>query len=65
MDVDMSAANHDARRLYDFLLAKGHYNKLVRPVAYNDQKVYVNMGLKLAQLIKVVSEKQPVHSGDL
>ncbi len=49
-------ANHDARRLYDFLLAKGRYNKLVRPVEFNNQKVDVNMGLKLSQLIKVVSD---------
>ena len=52
--VDVITANHDAKRLYDDLLSKGRYNKLVRPVQYNEQKVIVSMGLKLSQLLYVV-----------
>lgn len=51
--VEHSAANHDAKRLYDDLLSRGRYNKLVRPVEENLDKVIVFMGLKLSQLLYV------------
>ena len=55
--VDFSAttmANSDAKRLYDDLLRKSGYNKLIRPVINNTDKLYVRLGLRLSQLIDVV-----------
>ena len=49
-----AAANSDASRLYDDLLS--NYNKLVRPVVNNTDKLQVFIKLKLSQLIDVVSE---------
>ena len=58
-------ATHDAKRLYDDLLRRNNYNKLIRPGPGPDflnqdqlQQNYtltVKMGLKLAQIIDVVS----------
>ncbi len=45
-------ANPHAKRLYDDLLS--NYNRLIRPVANNTDKLTVLMGLKLAQLTEVV-----------
>lgn len=46
-------ANPDAKRLYDDLLS--NYNRLIRPVRNNSEKLIVKLGLKLSQLIDVVS----------
>ena len=46
-------ANPDAKRLYDDLLS--NYNRLIRPVANNTDKITVRMGLKLSQLVDLVS----------
>lgn len=46
-------ANPEAKRLYDDLLS--NYNRLIRPVGNNSDKLTVKMGLRLAQLIDVVS----------
>lgn len=46
-------ANEDAKRLYDDLL--NGYNSLIRPVGNNSDRLTVKMGLKLSQLIDVVS----------
>jgi len=46
-------ANPDAKRLYDDLLS--NYNRLIRPVSNNSEKLTVKLGLKLSQLIDVVS----------
>ena len=46
------APNPDAKRLYDDLL--GNYNRLIRPVANNTDKITVRMGLKLSQLVDLV-----------
>lgn len=46
---------HDAKRLYDDLLRKSGYNKLVRPVANHSEKLTVRMGIKLSQIVDVVS----------
>ena len=43
--------NPDAKRLYDDLLS--NYNRLIRPVPNNTQKLTVRLGLKLSQLIDV------------
>jgi len=55
--VDFTAAtmaNSDAKRLYDDLLRKSGYNKLIRPVMNNTDKLIVKLGLRLSQLIDVV-----------
>lgn len=45
-------ANPDAKRLYDDLLS--NYNRLIRPVGNNSDRLTVKMGLRLSQLIDVV-----------
>lgn len=45
-------ANQDSRRLYDDLI--GGYNRLVRPVSNNSDKLTVYMSLKLTQILDVV-----------
>ena len=45
--------NKEARRLYDDIFSK--YNKLIRPVRNLSEPVQVSMGLRLSQLIEVVS----------
>jgi len=47
-------ANSDAKHLYDDLLRKSGYNKLIRPVMNNSDKLIVKLGLRLSQLIDVV-----------
>lgn len=43
----------DAERLYDDLI--NGYNSLIRPVGNNSDRLTVKLGLKLSQLIDVVS----------
>jgi len=47
-------ANPDTKRLYDDLLS--NYNRLIRPVQNNSEILTVFLGLKLSQLIEVVSD---------
>ena len=48
--------NPDARRLYENLLSeRSGYNKLIRPVGNNTDRLTVKLGLRLSQLIDVVS----------
>ncbi|GAU97758.1 hypothetical protein RvY_08998 [Ramazzottius varieornatus] len=49
-------ANTDAKRLYDDLLSS--YNKLIRPVGNNTERLTVKMGLRLSQLIDVDEKNQ-------
>ncbi|XP_002053320.3 acetylcholine receptor subunit alpha-like 1 isoform X1 [Drosophila virilis] len=49
-------ANPDAKRLYDDLLS--NYNRLIRPVGNNSDRLTVKMGLKLSQLIDVNLKNQ-------
>ena len=49
-------ANPHAKRLYDDLLS--NYNRLIRPVANNTDKLTVKLGLKLSQLIDVDLKNQ-------
>ena len=44
--------NPDAKRLYDDLLSS--YNRLIRPVENNTDKITVKMRLRLSQLIELV-----------
>jgi hypothetical protein len=48
--------NPHAKRLYDDLL--NNYNRLIRPVSNNTEKLTVKLGLKLSQLIDVVSQTE-------
>lgn len=50
-------ANPEAKRLYDDLLS--NYNRLIRPVGNNSDRLTVKMGLRLSQLIDVVSIQLP------
>ena len=51
----LANANPDAKRLYDDLLRKQKYNKLMRPVKNHENNLTVLIELKLSQLIDVVS----------
>lgn len=51
--VQLGAANPDAKRLYDDLLST--YNRLIRPVSNNNDTVLVKLGLRLSQLIELVT----------
>ena len=51
--VTKSKANPDAKRLYDDLLS--NYNRLIRPVSNHTEKVTVKLGLRLSQLVDLVS----------
>lgn len=51
----LTAANPDAKRLYDDLLST--YNRLIRPVSNNTETVLVKLGLRLSQLIDLVSRQ--------
>lgn len=52
LTIDVQA-NPDAKRLYDDLLS--NYNRLIRPVSNNTDTVLVKLGLRLSQLIDLVS----------
>ncbi|XP_034240241.1 acetylcholine receptor subunit alpha-like 1 [Thrips palmi] len=54
--VGRGAANSDAKRLYDDLLS--NYNRLIRPVGNNSDRLTVRMGLRLSQLIEVNLKNQ-------
>ena len=49
----ITKANPDAKRLYDDLLS--NYNRLIRPVSNHTEKVTVKLGLRLSQLVDLVS----------
>ncbi|CAH0687667.1 unnamed protein product [Spodoptera exigua] len=51
----LSDANPEAKRLYDDLLS--NYNRLIRPVGNNSDRLTVKMGLRLSQLIDVVEKR--------
>lgn len=51
--ANLAVANPDAKRLYDDLLS--NYNRLIRPVSNNTDTVLVKLGLRLSQLIDLVS----------
>ena len=52
--VCLILANPDAKRLYDDLLS--NYNRLIRPVSNHTEKVTVKLGLRLSQLVDLVSK---------
>lgn len=48
-------ANPDAKRLYEDLLQRNRYDRVIRPVSNISDKLTVRLGLRLTQLIDVVS----------
>ena len=50
-----TSSSPEAKRLYDDLLKKSGYNKLIRPVGNNTDTLTVRLGLRLTQIIDVVS----------
>ena len=60
--ASLCSSNHDARRLYDDLLRKNRYNRLIRPVGNSTDILTVKMGLKLAQVLDVVSDGHSFHA---
>ncbi|XP_055870285.1 acetylcholine receptor subunit alpha-like 1 isoform X3 [Biomphalaria glabrata] len=56
--IAVCEANDDAKRLYDDLLLKHGYNKLIRPVGNNSDKLVVKMGIRLSQLIDIDEKNQ-------
>jgi len=54
--ISPSNADQDAKRLYEDLLTD--YNRLIRPVGNNSDKLTVKLGLKLSQLIDVNLKNQ-------
>lgn len=53
LTVGICYGNPDAKRLYDDLLS--NYNRLIRPVPSNNDTIVVKLGLRLSQLIDLVS----------
>ena len=53
LNLEIISANPDAKRLYDDLLS--NYNRLIRPVSNHTEKVTVKLGLRLSQLVDLVS----------
>ena len=53
--VAEAVCNPDAKRLYNDIMIRSGYNKLIRPVGNNTDKLTVKLGLRLSQLIDVVS----------
>ena len=60
-----SGASPDAKRLYDDLLKKSGYNKLIRPVGNTTDTLTVKLGLRLTQIIDVVSTLMSHHCQQL
>ena len=52
--------NSDAKRLYDDMMS--NYNRLIRPVHNHSEKVMVKLGVRLTQIIEIVSW-QTIHDG--
>ena len=51
----MSSSDSGAKRLYDDRLKRSGYNKLIRPVGNTSDALTVRIGLRLTQIIDVVS----------
>ena len=55
----VARGNLDSKRLYDDVMRRSGYNRIVRPVRNESHRIMVTVGLKLSQLIDVVSNKPP------
>ncbi|GLG99448.1 uncharacterized protein GBIM_05915 [Gryllus bimaculatus] len=56
-------ANPDAKRLYEDLLS--NYNRLIRPVGNNSDRLTVKMGLRLSQLIDVLNVPCGIQNSEM
>ncbi|CAF1383687.1 unnamed protein product, partial [Didymodactylos carnosus] len=54
--------NPEAKRLYEELIKVRSYNKLIRPVKNNNEKLTVYLGLRLTQLLDVDEKNQIMTS---
>ncbi|CAF0931453.1 unnamed protein product [Didymodactylos carnosus] len=54
--------NPEAKRLYEELMKVRSYNKLIRPVKNNNEKLTVYLGLRLTQLLDVDEKNQIMTS---
>jgi len=55
MMTSRTAAESQAKKLYDELLMKSNYKKLIRPVDNTSESLTVHIGLRLTSIIDVVS----------
>ncbi|CAF4779584.1 unnamed protein product [Rotaria sp. Silwood1] len=55
-------ANPEAKRLYEELIKVRSYNKLIRPIKNNSEKLTVYLGLRLTQLLDVDEKNQIMTS---
>ncbi|CAF0762458.1 unnamed protein product [Adineta ricciae] len=58
----VTVANPEAKRLYEELIKARAYNKLIRPVKNNSEKLTVYLGLRLTQLLDVDEKNQIMTS---
>ncbi|CAK9299887.1 unnamed protein product [Gordionus sp. m RMFG-2023] len=56
LGLTLVTANPDAKRLYDDLLS--NYNRLIRPVGNNSDKLTIRLGLRLTQILDVHEKDQ-------
>ena len=63
MLILQTTANEHAKKLYDKLMA--NYSKMIRPVSNSSSSLTIRLGLKLAQLIGVVSCTPHYHQSCL
>lgn len=53
--IHFASCNQDEKRLHRDLLEKRKYNKLIRPSAEGQGALVVKLGMRLSQLLRVVS----------
>ncbi|CAF4097839.1 unnamed protein product, partial [Rotaria magnacalcarata] len=58
----VTIANPEAKRLYEELIKVRSYNKLIRPIKNNSEKLTVYLGLRLTQLLDVDEKNQIMTS---
>ena len=51
----LTVASSEAKRLYDDLLKRKGYNRLIRPVSNKSDTLVVRIGLRLTQILDIVS----------
>ncbi|CAF0776735.1 unnamed protein product [Adineta steineri] len=59
---EVTIANPEAKRLYEELITVRSYNRLIRPVKNNSEKLTVYLGLRLTQLLDVDEKNQIMTS---
>jgi len=55
--LGLASSFDKAKKLHEDILRKSGYNKVIRPVINASDHIDVNLGLKLSQLIDVVSSR--------